>query len=85
MSTTKLILPLPDFRLNSVHHLFKYYREQSRVDRSSAVSNHNSINKHHNVCHLNPTIITRQSAAKMKKKRGGVVNSAFTSILPEKL
>ena len=76
----KLILPLPDFRLYSVHHLVKYDREQSCADKSSAGSNHTSIIRHHNVCHFNPTIFTRQSAGKIKKKRGGVMNSASVSI-----
>ena len=68
----KLILPLPDCKFNSVHHSLKYDREQSCADKSSAGTNHTSSKKHHNVCHLNPTIITRQTAAKMiKKKRGG--------------
>ena len=81
-SNLDLILPLPDFRLNSVHHLLKYDREQSRANKSSAGSNHTSIHKHHPVCHLNPTIATRRPDATIKKKRGGVVNSA--SVCPAK-
>ena len=75
----KLISPLPDCKLNSVHHSLKYDREQSRADKSSAGSNHTPSKKHHNVYYLNPTIVTRRSAAKMKKKRGGVVNSVSVS------
>ena len=71
-----LISPLPDFRLNSHHLMLKYDREQSRADKSSADSSHTSIHKHHPVCHLNPTIATRQPDTKIKKRRGGVVNSA---------
>ena len=71
----KSISPLPDFRLNLVHHLVKYEREHSRADKSSAGSDHTSINKHHTVCHLNPTIATRRPDAKIKKKRGGVEHS----------
>ena len=72
----KLISPLPDFKLNSVHHLVKYDRKQSRADKSSTGSDHISINKHHTVYHLNPTIVTRRPDAKITKKRGGVVYSA---------
>ena len=75
-----LISSLPDFRLNSVHHLLKYDREQSSNNKSSAGSNHSSIHKNHPVCHLNLTIATRRPDAKIKTKRGGVVNSA--SVLP---
>ena len=80
-----LLSPLPDFRLYSVHHSVKYDREQSRADKSSASSDHTSINKHHPVCHLNSTNITRRLDAMMmkkKKKRRGVVKSM--SILPAK-
>ena len=73
-----LLLPLPDFRLHSVHHLLKYDREQSRADKSSAGSDHTSVHKHHQVCHLNPTSAARLDAM-MKKKRRGVVKSASVS------
>ena len=80
-----LIMSLPDVRLHSIHHLVKYDRDQSCADKSSAGSNHSSINKHHTVCHLNPIIATRRSDAKIKKKRGGVVNSASAfALLPAK-
>ena len=79
-----MISPLPDFRLNPVHHLLKYGREQSHADKSSAGSNHTSINKHHTVCYLNPIIVTRRLDAKMKKKRGNAVNSTSASVLPVK-
>ena len=72
-----LISALPDFQLNSLHHLFKYDRVQSRADKSSAGSNHNSKHKHHSVCHLNPTSAIRRDSP-IKKKRGGVVDSAST-------
>ena len=72
-----LILPLLYYKLNFIHHSLKYDREQSCADKSSAGSNHTSNKKHHSVCHLNPTIVTRKSAAKMKKKRRGVVNSVL--------
>ena len=72
----KLISLLPDFRLNLVHHLVKYDREQSHADKSSAGSDHTSINKHHTVYHLNSTIATKRPDDKIKKKRGGVVHSA---------
>ena len=49
----KLILPLSDCKLNSVHHSLKYDREQSCADKSSAGSNHTSSKKHHNICYLN--------------------------------
>ena len=81
-SKLNLISPLPNFRLNSIHHLLKYYRKQYRADKSSTGSNHTSIHKHYPVCHLNPTIATRESDAMIKKKRGGVVDSA--SVLPAK-
>ena len=76
-----LLSPLPDFRLHSVHHLLNYDREQSRADKFSAGSDHTSINKHHQVYHLNPTSATRLDAT-IKKKRKGVVKSV--SILPAK-
>ena len=44
-----LISPLPDFQLNSFHHLLKYDRVQSCADKSSAGSNHTSKNKHYSV------------------------------------
>ena len=72
-----LISPLPDCKLNSVHHSFKYDREQSRADKSSAGRNHASNKKHHIICHLNPTIGTRRYAAKMKKKGRRVMNSVL--------
>ena len=76
----KLILPLPDCKLNYVHHSLKYDKEQSRANKSSAGSNHISSKKHHNVCHLNPTIVTRRTAVTMKKKkRRGVVKSVSVS------
>ena len=75
-----LISPLPDFRLNSIHHILKYDREQSRANKSSAISNHTSIHKHYPVCHLNPTIATRRPDATIKKKKGGVVDSASVSL-----
>ena len=75
----KSILPLPDCKLNYVHHSLKYNREQYRADKTSTGSNHTSSKKHHTVCHLNPPITTRQTAAMMmKKKRRGVVN--FVSV-----
>ena len=74
-----LISPLPDFRMNSIHHLLKYDREQSRANKSSPGSNHTSIHKHHPVCHLNPTSATRRLDAMIKKKRGGVVDTAPVS------
>ena len=77
-----LISPLPDFQLNSLHHLLKYDMIQSRADKSSAGSNHTSIHKHHLVCHLNPTSATRRLDATIKKKRGGVVDSAVVSSVP---
>ena len=52
---------------------------QSRADKSSAGSNHTSIHKHHPVCHVNPTSATRRLDATIKKKRGGVVDSASVS------
>ena len=76
-----LLSPLPDFQLNSLHHAFKYDRRQSRADKSSAGSDHTSKHKHHDVCHLNPTSSIRHNST-IKKKRGGVVNSA--SVLPAK-
>ena len=78
-----LILPLPDFRLNSIHHLLKYDKEQSRAGKSSTGSNHTSIHKHHPVCHLNPTIATRRLDATIKKKRGGVVDSTSVFFFSE--
>ena len=75
----KLILPLPDFWLHSVHYSVKYDRNQYCADKSSTGSNHISINKHHIVCCLNHTIATRRSDAKIKKKRGGVMNSTSAS------
>ena len=57
----------------------KYDRNQSCADKLSAGSNHSSIHKHHTVCHLNSTIATKRSDAKIKKKRGGVVNSISAS------
>ena len=80
----KLILPLPECSLNFVHHMLKYDREQSCADKSSVGSNQPFSKNHHNVCHLNPIIVTRQSAAKMKKKGGGMVNSASASVLAKK-
>ena len=74
-----LLLPLPDFRLHSVHHLIKYDRDQSRANKSSAGSNLTSIHKHHPVCHLNPTNVTRRLDAMMKKKKRGVVKSVSVS------
>ena len=78
----KLISPLPGCKLNSVHHSLKYDREQSCADKSFADSNHTSSNKYHRVCHHNPTNVTRQTAAKMKKRRRSVVKSV--SVLPAK-
>ena len=78
-SKLNLISPLPEFRLDSVHHLLKYDREQSRADKLSAGSNHTSIHKHHPISHLNSTIATRRPDTKVKKKRDGVVNSASVS------
>ena len=66
-----LLSPLPDFRLHSVHHSVKYDRKQSGADKSSAGSDHTSVHKHHPVCHLNPTSVTRQLDAMMKKKKEG--------------
>ena len=74
-----LISLLPDFQLNSLHHLLKYDRVQSRADKSSAGSDHTSKHKHHSVCHLNPTSATRRRDSTIKKKRGGVVDSASVS------
>ena len=74
-----LISPLPDFKLNSSHHLFIYDHQQSRADKSSAGSNHTSKHKHHSVCHLNPTSASRRRPT--KKNRGGVNSS---SVLPPK-
>ena len=76
-----LISPLPDFQLNSLHHLLTYDRVQSRADKSSAGNNHTSKNKHYSVCHLNPTSASRQCDSTIKKKRGGVDSA---SVLPAK-
>ena len=62
-----LIWPLPDFRLNSVHHLLKYDREQSHADKSSASFNYISIHKNHTVYHLNSIIATSRPDTKIKK------------------
>ena len=74
-SKLNLVRPLPDSQLNSLQHLFKYERRQSRADKSSAGSNHTSKHKHHDVCRLNPTSSIRRNSL-IKKKRGGVVDSA---------
>ena len=65
-----LILPPLDCQLNSFHHSSKCDRQQSRVDKSSAGSNHTPYKKHHDSCHLKFSICTRRYAAKMKKGRG---------------
>ena len=75
--------PLLNFRLHSVHHSVKYDRGQSYADKSSTGSNHSSIHKDHTAYHLNLTIATRRSDAKIKKKRGCVVNST-SAVLPAK-
>ena len=73
-----LISPLPDFKLNSSHHLFKYDHKQSRADKLSAGSNHTSKHKHHSVCHLNPTSALRHCPT--KKNRGGVNSNSASSV-----
>lgn len=68
-----LILPLPDWKLNFVHHLSKY--DQSRANKIYAGSNHTSDKNHHDSYHLNPSLGNRRYAAKMKKEGRRVVNS----------
>ena len=67
-SKLNIITPLPDSQVHSNYHSVKYERKESRSDKSSAGSNHDSKNKHHTSCHLNPSGLQRRYANSIKKK-----------------
>lgn len=77
LNKLNLLLPIPDCQMNSIYYSLQYDRRQSRADKNSASSNHTSHKKHHDSCHLNPSVGTKRYAAKMKTEGGQVVNSVL--------
>ena len=63
-----MITPLPDSQVHSNYHSVRYERKQSRADKSSAGSNHDTKNKHHTSTHINPSDPKRRYANSIKKK-----------------